>query len=74
MFGWLFGKRSSPKEVDDQLNRMGVLLDACFYIAADDGKDTVVNRHLQKRADHLEQHYDKMAKRANKASHPTWRA
>jgi hypothetical protein len=68
MFGWLFGKRPSPKEVDDQLNRTGVLLDACFYIAADDGKDTVVNRHLQKRADHLEEHYKRMAKRVNKAS------
>ncbi len=66
MFGWLFKKQPSPKQLDDQLNRVGVLLDACYYIVADDGKDTVVNRHLQKRADHLEQHYEKMKKRANR--------
>jgi hypothetical protein len=59
-------REASPEEVDSALNRIDVLLDACVYIEADDGKDTVVNRHLQKRADHLEQHYEKMAKRAKR--------
>lgn len=68
MFEWLFGKRMSPKEFETSVDAMQLEVDACFYIMADDGKDKVVNRHLQKRADHLEKHAAKMRARSNKAS------
>ena len=67
MFEWLFGKRMSPKEFETRVDAMQLEVDACFYIMADDGKDKVVNRHLQKRADHLEKHAAKMRARANTA-------
>lgn len=67
MFDW-FKKQPSPKEVEKRIDALNLDVLSCFYIMADDGKDKLVNRHLQKRADHLEQHYERMAKRANKAS------
>jgi hypothetical protein len=71
MFGW-FKNKMSPKEFETRVNANGLDLDACFYILADNGKDTVVNRHLQRRADHLEQHASKMRERATTACTRLW--
>ena len=54
-------------EVEKRIDALNLDVLSCFYIMADDGKDKLVNRHLQKRADHLEQHAAKMRQRANTA-------
>lgn len=65
MFGllkWIFGTQRK-QEVDDVellIDSTAIRLDSCFYIAAHNGKDTVVNRRLQKRADELEKIADKL--------------
>lgn len=60
-----FRKQPDPKEIKTRIDAMNLQFDSFLYIMADDGKDTVVNRHLQRRADHLEKHAAKMRERAN---------
>ena len=59
----IMGATADAREAEKRLNAASLDLDSCFYIAADNGKDSVVNRHLQRRAEHLEKHAAKMRER-----------
>jgi hypothetical protein len=62
----LFKKVPSPQELDTRFDSLNASLNACFYMLADNGKDTVVNRHLSRRADEHERKAKRLKTRADR--------
>lgn len=59
-------RRDRERSVDVRLDSISTRIDSFFYIVADDGKGTVVNRHLFKRSEDLERKADRLKRIADR--------
>ena len=65
MFG-SFKKQSRPKQAETLLDSLNATVLECLCIMADDGKDKLVNHHLQERADKFSRKVHQLKRRAER--------
>ena len=65
MFG-LFKKPPKPKQVESLLDSVNSTILECLCIMADDGKDKLVNRHLQECANNFSRKAHQLKRRADR--------